>query len=169
MYSQESEMRMSAIQIVVTEDDRQSCERFGEQLTSSPDLEIVGFVCDRREVVTTVGRLSPDILILDIDLPHIGGLELLPVVRWCSPNTKVIVLSSHAEEAIILESIELGARGYIIKGDGIEMGKAIRAVQRGEIWARRRLVSMVIEELIALTWGRPSLDGDEGTVVSVEC
>jgi DNA-binding NarL/FixJ family response regulator len=94
--------------------------------------------------------LDPDILTLDIDLPGIGGLEVLPVIRWCSPKTKVIVLSSHDEEAIILEALELGAMGYIVKSDGANVEKAIRAVQRGEVWARRRVLAHVLDHLVGL-------------------
>ncbi len=140
----------SMIRVVVAEDDPGLRELFREQLGVAPDFEVIGEARSGREAIATVERLDPDILTLDIDLPGIGGLEVLPVVRWCSPNTKVIVLSGHDEEATILEALELGAMGYIVKGDGANLEKAIRAVQRGEVWARRRVVARVLDQLVGL-------------------
>jgi DNA-binding NarL/FixJ family response regulator len=139
-----------SIQIAVAEDEQRLCERLREQLECLPDLEITSGARNGREVITTAGRLVPDILILDIDLPGMCGLELLQVVRWCSPDTKVIVLSNHTEEAIIREAIEIGAKGYLVKGDGADMAKVIRAVQRGEVWTRRRILAEVLNQLISL-------------------
>ena len=140
----------SMIRIVIAEDDPEFCELFCEQLSLVPDFEVIGEARNGREAIAIVGRLDPDILTLDIDLPGIGGMEVLPVVRWCSPKTKVIVLSSHDEEATILEALELGAMGYIVKGDRTNLEKAIRAVQRGEVWARRRVLTRVLGQLIGL-------------------
>ena len=138
------------IRLVIAEDDPGLCELFRERLSSVPDFEVIGEARNGREAIAIVGRLDPDILTLDIDLPGIGGLEVLPVIRWCSPKTKVIVLSSHDEEAIILEALELGAMGYIVKSDGTNLEKAIRAVQRGEVWARRRVLAHVLDHLVGL-------------------
>jgi len=154
----------SIIRIVVAEDDPGLCELFREQLSLVSGFEVVGEAHSGWEAIATVGRLDPDILILDIDLPGIGGLEVLPVVRWCSPKTKMIVLSGHDEEATIMEALELGATGYIVKGDGTNIEKAIRAVQRGEVWARRRVLARVFDQLVGLVGrtfqkagGEPSL------------
>lgn len=138
------------IRIVVAEDDPGLCELFREQLSVVPGFEVIGEAHSGREAIATVERLNPDILTLDIDLPGIGGLEVLPVIRWCSPNTKVVVLSGHDEEATILEALELGAMGYIVKGDGANLEKVIRAVQRGEVWARRQVVARVLDQLVGL-------------------
>ena len=148
--SERTTLMSSMIRIVIAEDDPGLCELFREQLSCVPDFEVIGEARNGRKAIATVGRLDPDILTLDIDLPGIGGLEVLPVVRWYSPKTKVIVLSGHDEEATILEALELGARGYIVKGDGTNLEKAIRAVQRGEVWARRRVLARVLSQLVGL-------------------
>lgn len=143
---------MWPIRIVVAENEPGFCERLSEQLHFAPDLEIVGGVRDPREVIATVGRLNPDILVLESDLPGIEGWQVLRVVRWCSPNTKVIIRSSHADEATIVEALELGARGYIVDGDGTDMEKAIRAVQRGELWTRRRVLARLLERYVGFAF-----------------
>ena len=148
--SGKTDLMPSMIRIVIAEDDPGLCELFREQLSLVPGFEVIGEAHSGREAIAIVGRLNPDILTLGIDLPGIGGMEVLPVVGWCSPKTKVIVLSGHDEEATILEALELGAMGYIVKGDGTNLEKAIRAVQRGEVWARRRLLARVLGQLVGL-------------------
>jgi DNA-binding NarL/FixJ family response regulator len=90
------------------------------------------------------------VLTLDLDLPGMSGLDVLRVIRWYSPNTQVIILSGHTEEEIVLEALKQGAMGYIVKYEEIDLAKAIRAVQRGEVWARRRVLARVLEELVGL-------------------
>ncbi len=141
---------MLPIRIVVAEDHPEFRALLCEQLGSAPGLEIVGEAGDGRQAIAAVGRLDPDVLTLDIDLPGMNGLEVLRVVKWYSPETKVIILSGQDEEATILEALKYGARGYVLKGDGTDLVKAIRAVHRGEVWARRRVLAQVIEELIQL-------------------
>lgn len=138
---------MPAVRIVVAEDHPRFRELICEQLGLEPDLEVVGEARDGPEAVSAVRRLDPDVLTLDIDLPGMSGLEVLRVVKCYSPRTKVIILSGHGEEPTILAALTQGARGYIVKGDGTDLPKAIRAVQRGEVWARRRDLALVIEEL----------------------
>lgn len=143
----------SVIRIVVAEGDPELSELFRERFSAVPDFEVVGAAPSGRAAIAVVTRLNPDIVTMDIDLPGIGGLEILPVVRWCNPKTKVVVLSDHDEEATILEALELGAKGYIVKGDGTDMIKAIRAIQNGEIWVGRRVLARMLERLIGLATG----------------
>jgi DNA-binding NarL/FixJ family response regulator len=137
---------MPPIRIFVAEKQPGLCEWLTERITLAPDLEIVGGAHHGREVISAVYRLNPDILILGISLPEVEGLEVLRVLKWSSPNTKVIILSSHADETTILETLELGASGYIVQ-NGTDMGKLSRAVQRGEVWASRRVVARLFDRL----------------------
>jgi DNA-binding NarL/FixJ family response regulator len=138
------------VQIVVAEDHPEFRALLSEQLGLEPDLKVIGEARDGFEAVVAVARLAPDVLTLDLDLPGLSGLEVLEVVRWCSPNTKVIILSGHDEEETVLEALRLGARGYIVKAEGTNPVKAVRAVQRGEVWARRWVLARVLEELIGV-------------------
>ena len=121
-----------------------------EQFQLEPDIEIIGQARDGWEAIAAVCRLTPDILTLDVDLPGLGGLDVLPVVRWYSPRTKVIMLSGQDDEETIREALRRGAQGYVVKGSRTDLGKAIRAVNRGEVWARRRVLATVIEEMVRL-------------------
>ena len=139
-----------SIRIVVAEDHPNFREMLCEQLRLAPDLEVIGDARDGWEAIAAVAKLKPDVLTLDLDLPGMHGLDVLRVVRWYSPDTKVIILSGHDEEPTIQEALKQGARGYIVKGEGASVEKAIRVVQNGEVWARRRVLATVIEELSRL-------------------
>ena len=156
--------KTSAIRVVVVESNPEYRALLAEQLRLAPDVEIVGEARDMSEAIVAVGRQDPDVLALDMDLPEASSLEVLRMIRWYSPRTKVIILSGQGEEAAALEALTQGARGYIVKGDGTDLAKAVRAVHRGEVWARRRMMALVFEELIRLaslqfptTAGEPAL------------
>jgi DNA-binding NarL/FixJ family response regulator len=152
---------IAPIRIVVAEDHANFREMLCEQLRLAPDLEVIGDARDGWEAIAAVGRLQPDVLTLDLDLPGMHGLDVLRVVRWYSPDTKVIILSGHAEEATIQETLKEGARGYIVKGEGANLEKAIKGVHDGEVWARRRVIAVVIEELSRLAeLTFPATDGE---------
>ncbi|WP_337288034.1 response regulator [Candidatus Methylomirabilis sp.] len=84
-----------------------------------------------------VGRLKPDVLTLDLGLSGISGLDVLHATRWYSPDTKVIIISGHDEESIVWEALRQGARGYIVRDEGIDLKRAIRVVHDGEVWVNR--------------------------------
>ena len=145
----------------MAEDHANFREMLCEQLRLAPDLEVIGDARDGWEAIAAVGRLQPDVLTLDLDLPGMHGLDVLRVVRWYSPDTKVIILSGHAEELTIQETLKQGARGYIVKGEGANLEKAVRVVQNGEVWARRKVLATVIDELSRLAeLTFPATDGE---------
>lgn len=138
---------ISPIRVVVAEDDSVYRELLCEQLRLAPDLNVIGEAQDGWEAVAAVGKLKPDMLTLDLDLPGINGLDVLRVTRWYNPDTKVIIISGCDEESIVREAIRQGAKGYIVKGDGTDLKKAIRVVHDGEVWARRQVLTTIIAEM----------------------
>lgn len=138
------------VRIVVAEDHPEYREMVCEQLRVASNLDVIADARDGWEAINAVGRLKPDVLTLDLDLPGMAGLDVLRVTRWYSPETKVIILSGHDEEAVIEEALKQGARGYIVKGEWADLEKAINVVHDGEVWARRRVLAKVIDELSRL-------------------
>ena len=141
---------MMPIRIVIAESNPVFRKIIREQLRLEPDLEVVGEAGDGWEAVAAVRRRIPNVLTLDLDLSGMRGLEVLQVVRWFSPTTHVIIFSGRDDEQTTREALREGAHGYIVKGSGTDLGKAIRAVHRGEVWAGRRVLATVIEELSRL-------------------
>ena len=101
-------------------------------LSGAPDLELVGEVGDGLEAVEQTAKLKPDLLLLDLMMPHLNGLEVARQLSRRAPATRIIILSMHAEEAYVLEALRCGAQGYVLKDSGTEeLLHAIREVAAG--------------------------------------
>jgi DNA-binding NarL/FixJ family response regulator len=111
-----------------------------------------------------VQRLQPDILLLDIQMPTLDGLSAIPLIRDGSPRTKVLILSGFLEEELIVQAIEAGARGYLLKTlTHKELAKAIRSTHEGELWADRRVLSLVVEGLRRRLRERAASHSEDGS------
>jgi two-component system, NarL family, response regulator NreC len=85
-------------------------------MDSEPDFSIVGEACDGLDTVRLVERLKPDVLVLDLMMPGLSGLEAMRVLRERVPKTRVVVLSMHSNKAFVAEALKIGATGYVLKG-----------------------------------------------------
>ena len=112
-------------------------------LETEPGLSLIGEADDGLAAVRLVEQLKPDILIVDLMMPGLSGLEVMRQVRKCSPRTRIIVLSMHANEAYVLEALRNGALGYVLKGS--EVRDLVRATQ--QVAAGRRYLSTPLSEL----------------------
>lgn len=101
-------------------------------LAAEPDLQVVGEASDGLEAVQLVGRLQPDVLVLDLKMPGLDGYEVARQVSERVPATRIVVLSMHRSEAYVLRALKCGAAGYVLKGSGVtELIQAIREVAQG--------------------------------------
>jgi DNA-binding NarL/FixJ family response regulator len=101
-------------------------------LSTLAELEVIGFVENGREAVQVVERMRPDVVLMDVVMPGLNGLEATRQIRKIAPATKVVMLSGFVDEDQLLESIRAGASGYIIKKSDItELVLAIQTVNRG--------------------------------------
>lgn len=111
-------------------------------LTTIPDIQLIGEAANGREAVRQVERLQPDVLVLDLMMPGLNGLEVARLVAKKSPRTHVVILSMYANEAYVVEALRAGAAAYVLKEFGAEeLIKAIRAVVEG-----KRYLSSTISE-----------------------
>src|SRR4051812_6008285 len=83
---------------------------------TDPTLNVVGEARDGLEAVALVERHQPDVLLLDLMMPGLNGLDVLPIVRQRSPRTQVVVFSMYDNEAYVREALRNGAMGYVLKG-----------------------------------------------------
>lgn len=112
------------------------------------DMEVVGEATDGRTALDAVGRLLPDIVIMDVEMPGGSGIEVLREVLAASPATKVLMLSAFPDPAYVTESIQAGASGYLIKGDAVgEIVKAVRAAMNGHTFMCPEATSVLISAL----------------------
>jgi two-component system response regulator NreC len=97
------------------------------------DMEIVGEAADGAETLVQVRALHPDVLLLDLAMPNLGGLEVLRRIAKDAPACKVLVLTQHEAPEYVLPALQAGAKGYLLKrAAGGEVVQAVRALVRGE-------------------------------------
>ena len=115
-------------------------------LAAEPDFHLVGEAADAREVVQLAERLHPDVLLLDLMMPGLNGLDILPQLMKCTPKTRVIILTMHNNEAYVLQALRNGAAGYVLKTSrSDELVLAVREVVAGRRYLSPPLSEKVIE------------------------
>jgi two-component system NarL family response regulator len=110
-------------------------------LAEEPDFEVIFQASDGVEAVQKCWELKPDILVMDVGLPKLSGLEAARQIREISPDTKILFLSANTSREVLQEALRLGAAGYILKMNaGCELLQAVRAAVRNEEFLRFRIV-----------------------------
>jgi len=123
---------MSMMTIVLADDHHVVRQGLRTLLESEPDFRVVGEAGDGLEAVQLVERLQPDVLVLDLMMPSLDGLEVTRQVSQRSPQTRVVILSMHSSEAYVLEALRHGAAGYVLKASSAaDLIKAVREVTAG--------------------------------------
>jgi DNA-binding NarL/FixJ family response regulator len=111
-------------------------------LEAEPDMRVAGEAANGLEILTVVEKLQPQVLVLDLMMPGLGGLEVTRQIAQRSPATKVVVLSMYASEAYVLEALRNGASGYVVKD--AQAGELVRAVR--EVVAGHRYLGSPLSE-----------------------
>jgi DNA-binding NarL/FixJ family response regulator len=115
-------------------------------LEAQPDLRVVGEAANGREAVGTAAQLRPDVVVMDISMPDMNGVEAARRIHAARPETRIVMLSMHGNAEHVYRALEAGATGYLLKESaGAELVTAIRAVHAG----RRYLTEKVNELVIA--------------------
>ena len=148
---------MDKITIVLADDHTVVREGLGALLNAEPDFRVVGEANDGLEAVRLTERLQPNVLLVDLAMPGLIGLEVIRQVTKRFPEIHVIVLSMHATEDYVLEALRNGASGYILKESSVtEVVKGVRAVAAGRRFLSTSLPQLAIE--ISLERGKTALD-----------
>jgi len=114
---------------------------------SQPGLKVVGEATDRASAIQTAAREQPDIILLDLDLGHDSGLDILPELRAAATGARVVVLTGIRDPAEHRQAVQLGATGMVLKEQAIDtLVNAIRHVHAGETWLDPALVANVLAE-----------------------
>ncbi len=118
-------------------------------LESQPGLEVVGEAADGLEALRICGELSPDLLIIDISMPLMYGIEVASRAQKLEPAPAVIILSMHADESYIMRALGAGARGYLVKDATDEdLLPAVRAVAAGKPFFSPTVAAVLMEDYV---------------------
>ena len=145
---------MSIIRVLLADDHAIMREGIRSLLSLYDDIEVVDEAGDGREAVAKVEELSPDIILMDIAMPFMDGLEATRRIRKGNHDTKVIILTQHEDKEYVLSSVKAGAAGCISKkAVSSELVSAIRAVYRGGSFLHPSVAKLLIEDYLQRTNG----------------
>jgi DNA-binding NarL/FixJ family response regulator len=156
------------IRVVVADDHGLVREALVALLRIESDLEVVGQATNGSEVLSIVKQTRPDVLLLDLIMPGMNGLEVLPQIRDHSPETKVLIMTGYLDQDAIFRALRGGARGYLMKSTPrVELMKAIRAVHAGRTWGELGVMDNLLERLPGNgADDRPRRKGQSGGLLS---
>ena len=140
---------MERLRILLADDHpvvRQGLKTF---FATQPDLEVVAEAATGAEAVARATELRPDVALLDLVMPDGGGIEAAAQIREASPATKVIVLTSYAEDENVIPALKAGAAGYLLKDvEPQELADGVRRVHRGEAILHPAVAARVLREVL---------------------
>ena len=138
---------MKKIKVLIADDHTLVRQGIRSLLALAADIEIVGEAADGREAVEKVRQLAPDIVLMDLAMPHMGGLEAIRRIRRDFGVTKVLAVTQYDDSEYVIPVIEAGARGFVTKmASPLELSSAIHAVYRGESYLSPSAAAALVEE-----------------------
>jgi DNA-binding NarL/FixJ family response regulator len=152
---------MSGIRVLIADDHPIVRKGLRQLLEAEADMEVVAEAGDGMDALEKVRAHHPDVLLLDIAMPRLTGLEAAQMVKDTSPETRIVILSMYEKEAYARQALDAGALGYILKGGpSEEILGAIRAVAKGRYYLSSSITSSVVD--VYLKGRLPSAAPDEG-------
>jgi DNA-binding NarL/FixJ family response regulator len=119
-------------------------------LKAQADIDVVGDVANGRELLRQAQQLNPDVVLLDIGMPEMNGIEATLQMRDACPSTQILILSMHSTTEHTFRALQAGARGYLLKDSaGAELVDAVRAVHAGRRYLSQKITATVIDDYIA--------------------
>ena len=144
-------MTEQLIKIFLADDHTIVRQGLAKLLEAEPNIKVVGEAQDGREAVNKVQKLNPDIVIMDIAMPLLNGIEATRQIKKILPQTKIIILSMHSHDRYISELINLGASGYLLKDSTCgEIVKAVSAAMKGDVYLSPSISRRVVEDYLSL-------------------
>lgn len=139
---------MSA-KVVIVDDHSMVREGLKQLLELNGDVEVIGEACDGVECLMLLEKVLPQVLLLDINMPKMNGLEVLEKLKEENINVKVIILTVHNEIEFLIKAVEIGIDGYLLKeSDSAELKKAISHVVRGETYIQPSMIPLLNSRMV---------------------
>jgi DNA-binding NarL/FixJ family response regulator len=137
---------MNTLRVLVADDHEVARKGIRALIESHPGWEVCGEAADGREAVRATARLKPDMVLLDIGMPSLNGLDATRQILAESPDTRVLILTMHDSEQVVREVLAAGARGFLLKSDaGRDLVSAVEALQARRTFFTTKVAQLVLE------------------------
>jgi DNA-binding NarL/FixJ family response regulator len=137
---------MPPLKLLLADDHEIVRQGLRSMLEAQRDCQVVGEAADGRQAVAMTKELNPDVVILDIGMPSLNGLEATRQILKMRPQTKVLILTMHESDSVIREVLDAGARGYILKTDaGRDLVSAVESLRRNKTFFTSRVAQMILD------------------------
>ena len=138
-----------SINVLIVDDHVVMAEGLRYLIDAQNDLAVVGCVNDGREALREVVERVPDVVVMDIAMPELNGIEATHLIHERSPDTQIVMLSMHSNREYVLRALQAGARGYVLKKNAAaEVLTAIRSVYSGRRYLSSQITESVIEDYL---------------------
>jgi two-component system response regulator NreC len=145
------------LRVVLADDHRIFREGLRSILEKDLRMEVVGEAANGRETIDMVKRLQPDVVVMDLHMPELNGIEATRTIVGEFPAVKVVALSMHSDRELVLEMLRAGASGYLLKDCATdELERAIREVLAHKTYVSPDIANVVVEELRAEGGAKPA-------------
>lgn len=133
------------ISVVLADDHQVVRDGLKTLLEAQADIRVVGSVADGREAVASAAQLKPDVVVMDISMPDMNGVEAARRIHAARAQTRIVMLSMHSDAEHVYRALEAGATGYLLKNSaGSELVAAVRAVHAGRRYLTEKINELVI-------------------------
>jgi DNA-binding NarL/FixJ family response regulator len=141
---------MKKLRILLADDHQMLREGLRVLLDSQPGMRVVGEAAGGKEAVDKAGELKPDVVVMDLSMPGLNGLQATELLRTKHPAIKVVVLTAHEDESYLTQLCKAGAAGYVLKRSaGDELVQAIRMAAQGQVYFTPALAGKALSRLSA--------------------
>jgi len=139
------------IKVLLADDHKLFREMLFHFLSEEEEIEILGEAGNGKEAVAKTGELKPDVLLLDIDMPEMNGVEATKIIAKEYPQTKIVIVTALEEDEFIFQLIKNGASGYLLKDSSLaEVLQGIKAAHSGEALIQPKIVNKILRQLVKL-------------------
>ncbi len=154
---------MKKIRVVLADDHVVLRSGLKMLLNAQMDIEVVGEASDGAEAISKTADLNPDVLLLDITMPNIGGIDAMRIIKEKTPSVSILILTMHENESYLLKALRTGASGYILKkAADNELISAIKTIYSGEVFIPSSLTKSVVKEMVSGSVGQEAtVDNDQ--------
>lgn len=157
---------MSPYRIILADDHAMLRHGLKRILSESPELEVIGEAGDGLELLNLVKQSKPHLIILDISMPNLRGIEAVHEIKAVCPDAKILILTMHKDSEYLRQAIAAGADGYLLKEDAdTELFSAIQKIRQGKIYIAPKLSEALADDWVKMQRGdyKPSLESEKLT------